>query len=501
MSESLANILLIDDHLDNLRVLSALLTRKGYQVRKARSGYIGLETVKVELPDLILLDIQMPDMTGYEVCRHLKANPITSSIPVIFISVLESAFDKVTGFQVGGSDYITKPFQVDEVLVRVANQLTIQQQKKLLVQQNQQLQQEIKERKQAEIEIRLLLKMTQAISEAWDYEMALEVMLHEVCQVIDWDYAEAWIPNEDVMVYKASQINSCPDPILEEFSHLSQQFTFVQDQGLVGRVWSSHQPESMENVSLELEDKFPRYQAAKEAELKAALAVPMIFGYRILAVLVFFKKEAMPPDTHVVELVSGVAAQLAALMMHKKSEESLRVAYIELERLAKIDSLTQIYNRRYFDEYFEREWRRLAREKQPLSVILCDVDCFKLYNDFYGHQEGDRCLKEIAQAISRSARRPADLAARYGGEEFVVILPNTPLEGGLNVANLIREAVQRLRIVHERSIVEPYVTLSLGVSSTVPHLELARQTLLRIADEALYEAKNKGRNRAIANSL
>ncbi|ERT03784.1 diguanylate cyclase domain protein [Lyngbya aestuarii BL J] len=226
-----------------------------------------------------------------------------------------------------------------------------------------------------------------------------------------------------------------------------------------------------------------------------------MFGNNFLAVLVFFKKEAILANPHVIKLVSGVAAQLGALVLQKKAEEALRTAYIELERLAKIDGLTQIANRRYFDEYLEREWKRLAREKQPLSLILCDVDCFKLYNDFYGHPAGDNCLKEIAQAISRAARRPADLVARYGGEEFVIVLPNTTLIGGLKVANLIRQAVKKLKILHAKSTVDSFVTVSLGVSTTIPHLELSPKTLIRVADEALYKAKNKGRNCAIATSL
>ncbi len=501
MSQSLANILIIDDQLDHLRVLSAFLSQAGYQVRKARSGHIALETIKVDQPDLILLDIKMPDMSGYEVCSQLKAKPETCEIPVIFLSALESTWDKVQGFQMGGCDYITKPFEMDEVLMRVKNQLMIQRQKQLLIDQNQQLKQEICDRQKAEAEIKLLLKMTQTISKAWDFETALEVTLQEVCQAIDWDYGEAWIPQDSVMVYKASQIEYCTDITLEDFYHYSLTLEFAPFEGLVGRVWFSQKPEWIENISLESEQKFVRYQMAKKTGLKAALAVPIIFGGQILAVLVFFKKQAMLPDPHLIELVHGVAAQLGSLMVHKKAEEALRKAYVELERLAKIDSLTEVANRRYFEEYLEREWKRLAREKQPLSLILCDVDCFKFYNDFYGHQAGDHCLKEIAQAISRSARRPADLVARYGGEEFVIILPNTTLAGSLQVAHLIREEIHNLKIIHEKSTVDSFVTVSLGVASTIPHLELSILTLIRVADEALYQAKNTGRNREIGTLL
>lgn len=134
MSDVLASILIVDDQLDNLRVLSKLLSHQGYDVRAARSGKIALETTKLDPPDLILLDIKLPDMSGYEVCRQLQAIQEIQDIPVIFISALEETLDKVQAFQTGGSDYITKPFELDEVMARIRNQLTIQQQHHQLMQ-------------------------------------------------------------------------------------------------------------------------------------------------------------------------------------------------------------------------------------------------------------------------------------------------------------------------------------------------------------------------------
>ena len=173
----------------------------------------------------------------------------------------------------------------------------------------------------------------------------------------------------------------------------------------------------------------------------------------------------------------------------------------ELRRLATLDGLTQLANRRRFDEYLSLEWLRMAREKRSLSLIFCDVDCFKSYNDEYGHLAGDACLNQVAQAMSRAVKRPGDLVARYGGEEFVAILPHTKASGAMQVAQAIREEVRQLKIAHVSSNVGQYLTVSLGVSSIVPTQEFSSQSLMFAADEALYEAKQQGRDRVVLKSL
>lgn len=179
--------------------------------------------------------------------------------------------------------------------------------------------------------------------------------------------------------------------------------------------------------------------------------------------------------------------------------EKLEEANRELERLASVDGLTQIANRRCFDEYLEREWKRLQREQAPLSLIMCDIDYFKKYNDTYGHQSGDECLQQVADAIHQAVRRPADQVARYGGEEFSVILPNTEAEGALEVAQTIGDRVKSLMIPHAGSLVSKFVTLSLGVASFIPNFELSPHILITSADVALYQAKLAGRDRAELN--
>lgn len=319
-----ASLLIVDDHLDNVRLLALLLSRSGYWVRKATSGRMALETIQHSQPDLVLLDVRMPEMDGYEVCEKLKANPETCKIPVIFLSALSDADDKVKAFTVGGADYITKPFQAEEVLARVRHQITILRQQQQLTAQNDQLQREIDQRQQA--------------------------------------------------------------------------------------------------------------------------------------------------------------------------EAKLQQANLELQRIVNTDSLTQIANRRCFDETIQQEWQRLRRERQPLSLILCDIDYFKNYNDRYGHPAGDVCLQQVAQVISGCISRPADLVARYGGEEFAIILPNTDQEGAETIMMTIQATLEALQIPHATSTVAEYVTLSLGLACALPTLESSYHQLIAAADIALYQAKQQGRN-------
>jgi diguanylate cyclase (GGDEF)-like protein len=167
----------------------------------------------------------------------------------------------------------------------------------------------------------------------------------------------------------------------------------------------------------------------------------------------------------------------------------------ELQRLSSVDGLTGIPNRRNFDDSLEREWRRCKRGNLPFTVCIADVDHFKQFNDTYGHQAGDDCLRSVAQALAGQVHRPGDLVARYGGEEFGVILPETDLGGAISLAEGMRHAVEALAIPHMNSSVAPVVTLSIGVASMRTGGEAQAELLLRAADRALYAAKRSGRNR------
>jgi diguanylate cyclase (GGDEF)-like protein/PAS domain S-box-containing protein len=193
----------------------------------------------------------------------------------------------------------------------------------------------------------------------------------------------------------------------------------------------------------------------------------------------------------------GMVARFKDITERKYAENALREANEQLERLASVDGLTQVANRRFFDQTIEREWNRLKRTQEPMSLIMCDVDFFKSFNDTYGHQSGDDCLRSVAGALGETARRGGDCVARYGGEEFVVILPATEAKGAFHVAEKIRLTVERLAIEHRHSQVAPHVTLSLGVATLIPSKGWTPELIIKCADKALYMAKSSGRNRAI----
>lgn len=332
---SKSDILVVDDRPENLRVVSEFLKDRGYRVRKALNGELALISCHKCLPDIILLDINMPEMNGYQVCQKLKLDERTRDIPIIFISILDDILDKVKAFSLGGVDYITKPLNFEELIVRVENQLTIKR---------------------------------------------LQISLREKNQLL----------------------------------------------------------EQQNNLLVE--------------EIKK----------------------------------------------RQQAEEALQLANAKLQQLVSLDSLTGIANRRHFDEYLQREWLRSAREKLPLSLIMCDIDYFKAYNDTYGHLAGDDCLKQVVKAISSAVKRPADLVARYGGEELAVILPNTNFYGAMQVAQNIQFHLKKLKIAHSSSPIGDRITLSIGICSLVATSQESREFLINTADRALYEAKKQGRDRYCA---
>jgi diguanylate cyclase (GGDEF)-like protein len=204
--------------------------------------------------------------------------------------------------------------------------------------------------------------------------------------------------------------------------------------------------------------------------------------------------------THALEQLQQAQELLKVYSNNLEIEVSHRTAALQeanqkLHRLAMLDGLTRLANRRHFDEYLQQQWLLMMGLHQPLSLILIDVDDFKRYNDHYGHLAGDDCLKQVAQSIDGAVNRPTDLAARYGGEEFAIVLPLTSAEGAHQVAQKICTAIDALNLPHVQSSVGDRLTLSLGISCMVPQPQFFSATLISTADKALYQAKQQGRNR------
>lgn len=174
--------------------------------------------------------------------------------------------------------------------------------------------------------------------------------------------------------------------------------------------------------------------------------------------------------------------------------------YYKLRDRSNLDGLTHITNRRHFEEELDRMWKQAIRLSKPVSIIMSDIDNFKAYNDTYGHQKGDECLKLVAHTLNISLKRPLDMVARYGGEEFIIVLPDTTLNGATHIAERMRERIESLKIMHKSSKTSDVVTISLGVASVIPTQNSSHEALIAEADKALYKAKENGRNRVTVSS-
>lgn len=230
-------------------------------------------------------------------------------------------------------------------------------------------------------------------------------------------------------------------------------------------------------------------------KIQAELVVPLLQEETLWGLLIAHQCSGPRQwSTADVRLLQNLAVQVGIAIQQAKLHRQLTLANQSLKRMAYLDGLTQVANRRRFEQHLEGEWRRMTRHKAPLSIILADIDYFKGFNDLYGHQAGDNCLRLVARTLNHAAKRPGDLVARYGGEEFAIILPNTDGKGAEAVAEEIRRAIRDRRISHRGSTIDSIVTMSLGVASCVPAGELSAAHLIKQADEALYAAKNGGRD-------
>lgn len=233
----------------------------------------------------------------------------------------------------------------------------------------------------------------------------------------------------------------------------------------------------------------------RSLQIRSNLIIPILHQDRLWGLLIAHQcRNPRQWQQSEVNLFKQLAGQAAIAIQQSELYHQLQQVNQELQRLASSDGLTQVANRRCFDDTFNAEWQRLAQEQGSLSLILCDVDYFKLYNDTHGHLAGDDALRQVAKAISQTVKHPVDLVARYGGEEFAVILPNTDIQGVIAVAKDIQTNVSALQMPHPHSNVNEFITLSFGVSTITPHSQLSPATLIAAADQGLYQAKAQGRN-------
>ena len=239
--------------------------------------------------------------------------------------------------------------------------------------------------------------------------------------------------------------------------------------------------QNSENLLKSLDQIVFLYQQESEAKVQRLQILETTSGLITLLTLIFLGLYIFRP--------------LANTLLEERAQ--LEHANQELSFLSSVDGLTGIPNRRRFDQFLSQLWSLSARNGEPIALIMCDIDFFKMYNDTFGHLQGDECLKNVATALKDTLKRQVDLVARYGGEEFVVVLPNTHVEGATKVAETLRSNVENLAIPHPHSSVTPKVTISLGVAIGYANSIVLPETLIETADHALYQAKQEGRNRYI----
>ena len=364
---------------------------------------------------------------------------------------------------------------------------------------NEQLQRQISERKRAKAALqkqmvreRLINRISQRIRQSLDLPEILTMAVTEVRQFLQVDRALIYQfqPDGSGVIAVESVDENLPSLKDSSWSDEAQPL-FSAEFYRSGRIHSipdlaAPRPEEAQHQNL------------SDLGIQSNLVVPIGEHERLWGLLVV--NECSAPrrwEQTEINLLQQLSNQLVIAIHQSGLYQQLQVANQELKHLASIDGLTQLSNRRRFDECLGLEWRRLAREQQPLTLIMCDVDHFKRYNDAYGHLGGDACLRQVAQAIQVNIKRPADIAARYGGEEFALILPNTDAQGGMRVAHQIQAHIESLRLPHSDSPTHHFVTLSLGVACFVPTLSLSPNALIEAADGALYQAKAAGRNQAV----
>ncbi|MEB3279897.1 MAG: diguanylate cyclase [Lyngbya sp.] len=367
------------------------------------------------------------------------------------------------------------------LLKQLATQLAIAIQQSELYQQAQL---EIAQRKQIETTLqqkikreKLLAATAQRIRQSLDLDEILNTTVMEVRQLLQADRTFIFrfepdgrgvVSVESVVTPELSILNTnISDPCF------SKSYIEPYQKGRITAIEDIYQ-EKLTPCHVNLLSQF---------QVRSNLVVPILQGEHLWGLLIAHQcSQPRQWQPHETELLEQIATQVGIAIGQSQ-------LYQQLERLATFDGLTQIANRRYFDNYLDQEWKRSQREQYPLSLLLLDVDHFKLYNDTYGHQAGDECLQKVAKAIQQTLKRSSDLVARYGGEEFVILLPNTKAQGAIQIAEDIHSAIQQLALEHSRSSVSQFVTVSIGISTTIPSSHSRFEALVSRADKALYKAK------------
>ncbi|MGO4137344.1 PleD family two-component system response regulator [Rhizobium brockwellii] len=452
-----ARILVVDDIPANVKLLEARLLAEYFDVMTAADGYTALAICERNQVDLILLDIMMPGIDGFEVCERLKASQKTAHIPVVMVTALDQPTDRVRGLKAGADDFLTKPVNDLQLISRVKSLLRL---KSL----------------SDELRIRADTAHTMGID---DLTRAGEARADETAQVLLVDGRA----NSQERIIKAlkpvADVLALSDPQAALFEAAESAFDLVI-------------------VNANFDDYDPLRLCSQLRSLERTRFLPILIITEQGADDMVVRALDLGVNDYIIRPVdpNELVARSLTQIRRKRYNDRLRASVKQTIELAVTDPLTGLYNRRYLDNHLNVLFNRSMARGRPLSVLITDIDRFKHVNDTYGHDGGDEVLREFSSRV-RSTIRGADLACRYGGEEFVVVMPDTSPEIAAAVAERLRAAIESAPFMLKHSGEALNVTASFGIASRIASV-LTPGQLMKQADLALYEAKNTGRNRVVA---
>jgi len=452
-----ARILVVDDVPANVKLLEVRLLAEYFEVLTASNGADALETCENGKIDVVLLDVMMPDMDGFDVCRRLKSDPATSHIPVVMVTALDHASDRIRGLEAGADDFLTKPVNDLQLMTRVRSLVRL----KMLTDELR-----LRASTTRNIGIEELLSRREPGGEAMP-----RVLLIDERQASGAEVA--------AVLAETARVDVVTDPHVGFFQAAEEPYECV----LVSTGFAEFDPLRLcsQLRSLDRTRFVPIILLAEEGE-DDRIVRGLELGINDYLIRPIDRQE--------------LTARLRTQVRRKRYNDHLRASVTQTIEMAVTDGLTGLHNRRYLDSHLQTLFERAVARRRPLSLMITDLDRFKLVNDTYGHDGGDEVLREFARRLRKNVRG-IDLACRFGGEEFVVVMPDTEATIAEKVAERVRAEIAELPFVINGVGVP--VTVSVGVSSLKRGADSVAD-LLKRADVALYEAKSGGRNRVVARA-
>ncbi len=451
-----ARILVVDDNPLNVKLLAAKLAHDYYIVSMAENGLQALEKTAAEKPDIILLDVMMPEMDGFEACRQLKANPATKHIPVVMVTALSDVADRVRGLEAGADDFLTKPINDVALMARVRSLLRLKM-----------IMDEWRSRETTSNQFSLP-------SPGEDADLAVYAGGHIV--LLEDSAAE-----RKMIVNTLSSVG-----VRATFAGTITEAVTIAKTGDCDLV--------MVSLDLRGEDGLQICPQLRTQDTTRQLPILLLASEgdipRVAKGLDLGANDYLLRPLDANELLARVRTQLR----QKRHYERLRANYEQSLTLALVDPLTGAFNRRYLEAHLPKLIARCRSADKPLSVLLIDADHFKQVNDTHGHAVGDVVLREVVNRTMLGLR-PFDLVARIGGEEFVVVMPETDIKAALAIGERLRERIAATPIGMPGKNVTVPITVSIGATSMMTENQDNYQMILERADAGLYQAKNNGRNR------